>query len=51
MPMGPLLEIFGSPAMVLGTSKASASTNHVIGRGAFRYRLKEDREDLWTKRK
>ena len=49
--MGLLLGFFGSPAVILGKSKPSASNNHVIGRGAFRYRLKEDREDLWTKRK
>ena len=43
--------VFGSPAAVSGRSMPFASANHMFGRGAFRVRQKEDREDLWTMRK
>jgi len=38
---------WGSPARIC----LPVSANHAFGRGAFRIRLKEDRKDLWTKRK
>jgi hypothetical protein len=47
----PKLEAFGLLARALPSDVPGASTNHMLGRGAFRFRTKEDREDLWTTRK
>ena len=47
----PKLAACGLLARDLPAEVPGASTNHLPGRGAFRSRTKEDREDLWTTRK
>ena len=52
---GPLVSSPSVPLAGLGVASLGPpwplAVRHMLGRGAFRTRLKEDRKDLWTKRK